>query len=94
MILALLIGCLTPEAFFQEHLTNACAYYVECDGGPEADEGCEPAHLADLAAASAAACSTWDATAAQACLDVEQGQMATCDPFSRGCDFDAFCYGE
>ena len=86
MILAPLIGCLTPETFTREYLDAVCDGMIACDDAA-AEESCA---AFDAMEVHTMTCEKWDAEAAQACVD---SMRESCGHVTPECEGPAFCEG-
>jgi hypothetical protein len=86
MILALLIGCLTPEMFTREYLDATCEGLIACDDAG-ADEICDSLDATEIPVMT---CAEWDAGAAQSCVD---SMRDSCGHVTPECKGQTFCEG-
>jgi hypothetical protein len=82
MILALLIGCLTPETFVERFSASHCDLAQECDDPSVEDSQCEGAVID---------CPNWDPGLAAICLDAAEARTCEDRDINDVCDFDVFC---
>lgn len=90
MILALLVGCLTPETFGPRYAEIACSEVFDVSDfsglGVETVDDCEDYMAAKF---TAERCPDWDAEQAAECLDAEQERAhiaPECDYHALGCE--------
>lgn len=82
MILAFIIGCLTPETFTSQYGLALCAGIEEC--GAEVPEGLYCPDPPDLPPME---CEEWDEDGARACLDAVESSCGTVPVECRGMKF-------
>ncbi len=88
MILALILGCLTPDSFFRERMEASCALAMECSP-TYTPPSCEPEALAAITHECPGG---FDADLAAACLDSYDGTQTCEDPtLGLECDIAAIC---